>query len=475
MTTNLMTAYVELIPINDLHPNPDNPRKDLGDLTELAASIKAKGILQNLTVVPRFSGNKLDGFRIVIGHRRHAAAKLAGLEALPCIVACFTPQEEFETMMVENVHRSDLTVYEQAEGFQMMLDMGGSVEEVAQKTGFSETTIRRRVKLLELDKKKFHKAEERGGTMQDYLKLNEIKNPELRNKVLDAIGTAEFNVALKNAVSQEENEAYIAEVKAALEAADWCQQVNSSECTGYKAPYSYVTCFNKWQKNEVTRPDDADTVKYVYYVNGSGHGSQFYLYKEKAASETVDPMAEKKKILGDELDQINKELNSISQNHQEAREEFIQNFTAFSSSEMDIASFAAKTMMWAAENRGNIDVDRLGNLLGVPVSADEEMDTKAWNRELFNRPQRVLLCTAYALLEGNGRKYTVRRYDYNTYLYTPAHDENLALDLIYSGLKSMGYEMSDEEKQMQNGTHPLFGRAKFLMDGYMCEKEADHG
>ena len=64
---------IEYIHISRLHPHPDNPRKELGDLTELAASIEAKGVLQNLTVVPDNDG----GYRIIIGHRRHAAAKLA--------------------------------------------------------------------------------------------------------------------------------------------------------------------------------------------------------------------------------------------------------------------------------------------------------------------------------------------------------------------------------------------------------------
>lgn len=54
-------------------------------------------------------------------------------------------------MLLENMQRSDLTVYEQAQGFQMMLDLGESISDISEKTGFSETTVRRRVKLLELD------------------------------------------------------------------------------------------------------------------------------------------------------------------------------------------------------------------------------------------------------------------------------------------------------------------------------------
>ena len=463
------------ISVDKLHPHPDNPRRDLGDLTELAESIKSNGVLQNLTVVPYVSpvhNRTMEGlYTVIIGHRRLAAAKLAGLTELPCVITDMTPQKQFQTMMIENVNRSDLTTYEQAEGFQMMLDMGDTVETVAKQTGFSETTIRRRVKLLDLDKKKFQKAEERGGTMTEYLKLNEIKDPKLRNEVLNAVGTANFNTDLKSAIDQEENEAYMAEVKAALEAADWCQQVDSNAVSGNKAPYSYVTCFNKWNKNEVKRPDDADTVKYVYYISNP-QNTQIFLYREKKAEETVDPMVEKHKLLNAELSQITKELDSISENHREVREEFILNFGAFNSSEMDIASFAVKAMMWVSENRGSVDPDRLGNLLGVPVSEDEELDPKAWAHELFNRPQRVLLCTTYALLEGAGRKYSGSTYDYNVSVSRPKHNESLALDLIYSGLKSLGYEMSDEEKQMKDGSHPLYKRAQFLIDDYLREKEA---
>ena len=104
-----------------LKPHPKNPRKDVGDVTELAESIKANGIFQPLTVL---SGDCIDGYTVVIGHRRLAAAKLAGLKKVPCNVAEMTEQEQISTMLLENMQRNDLTVYEQAQGFQMMLDMG---------------------------------------------------------------------------------------------------------------------------------------------------------------------------------------------------------------------------------------------------------------------------------------------------------------------------------------------------------------
>ena len=190
------------IAIDRLFPHADNPRKDLGDLSELAASIKASGILQNLTVVPDEPDNSNTDFTIIIGHRRYAAAKIAGLTELPCVVVEMSEREQLQTMLVENMQRSDLTVYEQAQGFQMMLNMGDSVAEIAEKSGFSQTTIRRRVKLLDLDRQKFQKAESRGATLNDYLELDKLDSPEDKNKALDAIGTANFNSVLKSLISE---------------------------------------------------------------------------------------------------------------------------------------------------------------------------------------------------------------------------------------------------------------------------------
>lgn len=180
------------IPIEQLYPHPDNPRKDLGDLTELADSIKANGVLQNLTVVPRAEG----GYTVVIGHRRLAAAKLAGLEALPCVVADMDSRSQVQTMLMENIQRSDLSVYEQAQGFQMMLDMGASVEEIAKKSGFSQTTVRRRVKMMELDQDELKEVSSRQISLSDFDRLAQIEDIKTRNKVLKDIGTYNFDGAV---------------------------------------------------------------------------------------------------------------------------------------------------------------------------------------------------------------------------------------------------------------------------------------
>lgn len=69
---------------SQLHPHPDNPRKALGDLTELTESIRKNGVMQNLTVIP--DDEDFDSFTVLIGHRRLAAAKAAHVLELPCNV-----------------------------------------------------------------------------------------------------------------------------------------------------------------------------------------------------------------------------------------------------------------------------------------------------------------------------------------------------------------------------------------------------
>ena len=249
-------AEIKYIPVKKLWQHPDNPRKDLGDVTELAESIKVNGVLQNLTVVPLIGAisETWDGesYRVIIGHRRLAAAKLAGLEELPCAVVEMTEREQLSTMLTENMQRSDLTVYEQAQGFQMMLDMGDTVENIAEKSGFSTTTIRRRVKLLELDKDKFKKSEERGATLFDYMELDKLKSPERKNEVLDYIGTDDFKYKLKQAIDKEATEERKKQWVTLL--STFATQVDSRD--GYRIVKSnYVR-----DKIEMDRPADADTV-----------------------------------------------------------------------------------------------------------------------------------------------------------------------------------------------------------------------
>ena len=165
-----MKNEITVLAVEKLLSHPDNLRKNVGDVTELAESIKASGVMQNLTVVPYE-----DKYRVVIGHRRLAAAKKAGLKELPCIISDMDYKTQVATMLSENMQRVDLTICEQTSGIQMMLDLGEDVSSISQKTGFSESTVRKRIKIGALPAEELKKAEDRGGTLEEYLKcLNKV-------------------------------------------------------------------------------------------------------------------------------------------------------------------------------------------------------------------------------------------------------------------------------------------------------------
>lgn len=135
-----------------IRPHPENPRKDLGDLSELTESIKKHGVLQNLTLVP-VEGEPGE-YMTLIGHRRYAAGTAAGVTEFRCqIKEGLTMREQVSIMLEENMQRNDLTIWEQANGFQMMLDLGETEESIAEKTGFSRTTVKHRLNIAKLNKK----------------------------------------------------------------------------------------------------------------------------------------------------------------------------------------------------------------------------------------------------------------------------------------------------------------------------------
>ena len=286
-------AEMVYLPIETLFHHPNNPRKALGDLAELTDSIKQNGVFQNLTVVPWFDPNGEDTntpidenrYYVIIGNRRLEAAKSADLKELPCVVANMPFKDQIRTMLIENMQRSDLTVYEQAKGFQMMLDLGDTVETIAEQSGFSQSTVRSRVKLLELDEDKFKASVERNVSLFDYMKLDKIKDPKLKNKVLDSAGTANFSNELKKAIATEKNKQRILQIEADL--SRFATKVTDRDGLIYVKSYnSYI------QSDAVTPPEDADTVQYYYRLTTYGY---IELLRDENDEEKVEKSAAKEK------------------------------------------------------------------------------------------------------------------------------------------------------------------------------------
>lgn len=127
-----------VIPINQIAPNPEQPRVDIGDLTELSSSIKQNGVLEPLLVKPNGDGT----WMIIAGERRWRAANLAGLTEVPCIELDIDEKSIAEIALIENLQRKDLNIWEEADGFAYLAErFGYTHEEIAKKIGKSRTTV----------------------------------------------------------------------------------------------------------------------------------------------------------------------------------------------------------------------------------------------------------------------------------------------------------------------------------------------
>ncbi|MEL6586949.1 MAG: ParB/RepB/Spo0J family partition protein [Pseudomonadota bacterium] len=139
------------IGIDLIFPNPDQPRRQFDEeaLSDLAASIAEKGILQPLIVRPA-SGDST-GFEIVAGERRWRAAQRAGLHAVPAIVRNFDDTEVLEVAIIENIQRADLNAVEEAQGFRQLMDRFGHTQDQLSKVlGKSRSHIANLMRLLKL-------------------------------------------------------------------------------------------------------------------------------------------------------------------------------------------------------------------------------------------------------------------------------------------------------------------------------------
>lgn len=126
------------IPITSIFPNPEQPRTEFGDLTELTESIREKGVLEPLLVRPTDDGK----FMIIAGERRWRASQLAGLTDLPCIEMEVDEKGIAEIALIENLQRKDLTVWEEADGLAALKEkFGYTQEEIAQKISKGRTTV----------------------------------------------------------------------------------------------------------------------------------------------------------------------------------------------------------------------------------------------------------------------------------------------------------------------------------------------
>jgi ParB family chromosome partitioning protein len=132
-------AIGRMIPIEQLRPNADQPRKDRGEMKGLVESVREKGVLEPLLVRHVPASEK---YMIIAGERRYHAAKSAGLREIPCIEKDADEVETLELALIENLQRKDLTPFEEADGVHALGDrLGLSHEEIAKRIGKARSSV----------------------------------------------------------------------------------------------------------------------------------------------------------------------------------------------------------------------------------------------------------------------------------------------------------------------------------------------
>jgi ParB family chromosome partitioning protein len=137
------------LPVAEIRPNPRQPRKRFDDepIAELAASIRAQGVIQPVVVRPRLAG----GYELIAGERRWRAARDAGVETVPAVVREADDRDTLLLGLVENVARENLSPVEEARGYALLLDeFDLSLAEVAERVGRSKPAVSNKLRLLDL-------------------------------------------------------------------------------------------------------------------------------------------------------------------------------------------------------------------------------------------------------------------------------------------------------------------------------------
>lgn len=453
------------IKIERLYPHPDNPRKDVGDVSELAESIRKNGIMQNLTIMP-VSALTTDpdeqpetdelsltsDFYVLIGHRRLAASKLAGLSEVPCkIVSKISKKEQIGIMLEENMQRNDLTIYEQAQGFQMMLDLGETEDSIAEKTGFSKTTIRHRLNIAKLDQEVLQKKQDSDSfqlSLKDLYELEKVSDLKTRNKILrEATDSRSLAWKARQAAEEEvrdKRQKKIIELLKKLGIKKAPEKAENEQYTG------------KWKIVEEISLEK-DIPKRIRIPEGEVE--LFYLPYYRVVRVITERKSEKKELTPEELkrkelEKNKKKIRAMMKEMNIRRREFILEIISGKIEPVkEVEEIQAAVWNALAECGVYIQVSTMRhfftNKSDYDCTAEEktEADTKVKACSLLHQ---MFLVMDYAMTNIGDI------FDWQGYFKA---DIGLRLSKGYQILKRYGWSFaSEEEKQLLNGQHELYIR-----------------
>lgn len=442
---------IVMLPIEQLEHHPENPRKNIGDITELTESIKVDGILQNLTVVPK--PDEADRYLIVIGNRRFEASKGAGLQFLPCVISDMDHTKQLETMLIENINRSDLTPIEQAKGFEQLTLAGFTPEDIASKTGFSESTVRRRLKLTEYNEKKVIEAQERGATLDDFVKLEKIKSKSERNKLLSIVGTNNFNIEYNRTLEVEQVKELAKNIEKEVKKFAQPTPDNFRYWDGNWHCVYYNRSLKDFNIKKCLKLCKNKTNLYYHLVINDWNNC-CEIYEKVEVKSNNAPAKQEKSEAEKQYGRAKRFINKAAIDHYNLRLKFVKSLVNKSKIK-DCEKICLDTLINDCEEYGYISGSYTDNKTYEKLGMYEGY----FNKEKFishkeQFPAGHMVAIVYAHLHDFNTLNCFESYYGNS--KSNFFCDNKHLEKIYDFLEALGYETSDEEKSILNGTHPIY-------------------
>lgn len=434
---------IQNIDIDLIDQHPENPRKDLGDLTELANSIKESGIHQNLTVVKK--GKHFERYTCIIGHRRLAAAKLAGLKEVPCHVADMDYKTQLSTMLVENMQRAELTYIEQADGFQMMMDLGETVESIAEMSGFSKETVKHRLEIAKLDKDKLKASDL---TLEDLVYLERVTDVEVRNRLLKQCSHANLKYNVDSEIKYAERAAKKAQWKEYFESLGMKEipperprygDFNTEKRFNYEA-----VNLEEFKLDESLNPEDC-----YFEISKNSWDNSICICTERTDMEEQDAAEEERKRKEAERAERKGQLNELFNRMNERLMSFAKSFPERKGSvSLALRLVAEITITSSYSYLYREDFATLGKISNDKLKDKESIANGKLPTELLYIAEKTPTSGILQLILS---KHEVDEADY----FCRFHDSP-ASRCIVRAFETLGYSFTDEERKLLNGTHELY-------------------
>lgn len=448
-----MQNTIQMIPIEALVHHPDNPRKDLGDLKELTASIKESGVMQNLTVVENPADEET--WLVVIGNRRLEASKAAGVKELPCVISDMDYKAQLATMMAENMQRVDLTLTEQAQGVQLMMDLGMDVGEISKRTGMRKDAIERRVIMAKYDTAKAAAAIVRGGTISDFMELEKLP-AEHREAMLEHVGTAQLKQKVREKLDSLRQAEYMQQVIDWLET--FATEIEKHGYVGAKpVNMNYVTSWYRFTKAVVEglkMPGDVKDRHYYYIVDRVYGSIKLLAEAGKAEQDEASALRQRK---AEFVSQRTKQAEALDEKFRMMRYEFLFSGADINWNETAIlkAYVLVLAMGYWHSSYPDKEKEMTERLCGLTFKGSGYASRPELS-DLLKLPDHKLRQAGAGLIWGavdrDGYRPWVRDYDNGRIQFK----RSAACEIIYDMLMGMGYEMSDEEVEYMGGTHEVY-------------------